>query len=183
MMSFQPGFYYIPFSKFSAVRPYLCLYEAAQLYFAIIWGKFTGKATFSALWCECSLSQAKEDAARFHLPATAVDKPLPINEPEAIKILSASPSCHHRCQPAACSRNAAGLRHKSEVHVKEHDTNIEFLVEIKSALQQRAVATKAAVLRHLLPLGLTCPKTAWRGKEETACLRENIWGPYISWLL
>lgn len=63
-----------------------------------------------------SLSRAREGAAWFHLPPTAGNKPLPINEPEALQILSASPWCHqHSQQPAPASSKTV------PVHTKEHE--------------------------------------------------------------
>lgn len=111
MMSFQPGFYYIPFAKFSAVWPYLCLSETAQCCFASTQGIFTVKVTCSAPWSKGSRSRAKEDAAQFNFLATATNKPLLINETEVIQILSAFLLCHqcisllpeHSWPPTKCS--------------------------------------------------------------------------------
>lgn len=177
MMSFQPGFYYIPFAKFSAVWPYLCLSETAQCCFASTRGTFTGKDTCSVPRSKGFLSWAKEDAAQFHLPATAANKPLPINEPEVIQILSASPSCHQCSQQPAPQTQLASPK-SAQVHAKEHkhNTKIKFPVEIKSTFQQRAIATKAEILRHLLPPRLTCLEPIWHSKEGTTCARENIRG-------
>lgn len=155
-MSFQPGFYYIPFAEFSAVWPYLCLSETAQCCFASTRGSFTVEDASSAPWSKDSWSQAKEDAAWFNLPATAANKPLPINEPEVIQILSAFPWCHQCSQQPAPQTQLASSK-SAQVHTKQHkhDAKIKFLLEIKSALQQRAIATKAEILRHLLSPRLT----------------------------
>lgn len=151
-MSLQPGFYYIPFAKFSAVWPYLCLSETAQCCFASTRGSFTVKDACRAPWSKGSLSRAKKDAAWFNLPSTAANKPWPINEPEVIQILSAFSLCH-QCSQQPAPRTQLASSKRAQFHTKQHkhDAKIKFLVEIKSALQQRANATKAEILRHQLP--------------------------------
>lgn len=69
------------------------------------------------------------------------------------------------CQHSPCATSAASSLlpehswppESAQVHAMQHKHNakIKFLVEIKSALQQRAITTKAEILRHLLSPRLT----------------------------
>lgn len=90
------------------------------------------------------------------------------------------------CQHSPCATNAASslLTEHSwppakvfQVHAKEHkhDAKIKFLVEIKSALQQRAIATKAEISDIYCPWGwhVSSPLDAAR-REKYA--RENFRG-------
>lgn len=69
-----------------------------------------------------SLSQAKEDAALFNLPATAANKPLPINEPEVIQIFSAFPLCHQCSQQPPPQTQLASSK-SAQVHTKQQKHN------------------------------------------------------------
>lgn len=79
-------------------------------------------------------------------------------------------------QPAPQTQPASSK--SAQVHAKQHrrDAKIKFLVEIKSALQQRAIASKAGIFRHLLPLRLTCLEPTWCSKEGKKYARENTGG-------
>ena len=162
--SFQPAFYYIPFSKFSAVWPYRCLWETAQRYVSITGGKFPAGAPCSAPWAECSPSWAEEDAARFPSPAAAANKPSPTNAPEAIQILSASPSCHQRCRQPAPRTQPVSSKSMC-VYAKERDAKIEFLAEGKICSPTES-----------------CSSQRWSSQTPIAPWARSMWrgGPYMS---